>query len=238
MTALCEVHGDYRNIVRATRVSYGSADTRTFDADLKLLKYLLTHNHMSPFEMVSLVFKVECPLFVARQFYRHRTLKTYGDDETIMVSEDTVASFNEYSMRYKEGLDISWYIPDQFCKQATTNKQQSSEPIEFDLNCSYQSLVSELYNSIYDLYEEMIASGISREQARIILPQGAYTQFITTMNLRHFIDFCVLRLDEDSQKECKDLALLMLKELKKESILYDLVKFGIGVRSPELVKDL
>ena len=233
---LCDIQGDYKSIVRATRVSYNSKKEHTLEEDLRLLRYLLTHNHMSPFEAVHLVYEVECPFFVARQFYRHRTIKTYGDDEIIAIGEDTIAGFNEYSMRYKTGLDIDWYIPDQFLAQSKTNKQQSSDPISFQNNEMFKKKILDLYESIYDLYEEMIENGVSREQARIILPQGSYTQFVATISVRHLIDFCVLRLDSGSQKECRDLAIKMINELKRDKVLYDLVKFGIGVRSPKLLE--
>lgn len=183
--------GSDEEIIRAARMST-SKGFQGWDKDEKLLKYLWTNKHLSPFEMCGASFEVQCPIFVAREWMRHRT-----------------QSFNEMSGRYTE-LPKLCYIPSierlEFGGQAQQNKQSSGAPLSTQNILNAQEFIRETYYDAYNRYERMLKDGVSREIARMILPVNQYTKFRTQSNLRNWLHFLDLRLPENAQWEIRQYA--------------------------------
>ncbi|NSM57004.1 FAD-dependent thymidylate synthase [Wolbachia endosymbiont of Atemnus politus] len=183
-------------IVQAARVSYGKG-TKQINQDEALIKYLMRHHHTTPFEMCEIKFHVKLPIFVARQWIRHRT-----------------ANVNEYSARYSI-LDNEFYIPKQVAKQSDNNKQGSGEA--FDSNTS-KEIIDSLTNDsnlVYSHYEKFIEQGLAREIARTNLMLNYYTQFYWKIDLHNLLHFLKLRADKHAQYEIRVYAEVMLDIIKK-----------------------
>lgn len=216
--------------VSAARASFGREDKTGDDpkADLKLMKYLADHQHLTPFEYNHATFLVECPLFIRSQIMRHRTF-----------------AFNEISRRYTSE-DISFWISDSFRKQSKSNKQASTDgvvdpdtevfvppgpPAEKMRNLYGVATVGTQYKQImmscYWNYEELLKAGVCREQARAILPQSLITRFYQGGSLRNWVHFLKLRLDSHAQKEVQIVA------RKIESQLRELWPEAMGVLLPK-----
>lgn len=173
--------GTDQRIVEAARVSYKSP-SKGAEADKKLLHYLWKNKHTSPFEMCKITFNIKMPIFVMRQFIRHR-----------------MQNVNEMSARYTE-LPNEFYLPEQWRKQDSKNKQGSIETQELD----HQFITDKVrlfYDEVYLLYEELLAKGIAKEMARFVLPVGIYTEFYCTWDLRNLLHFFSLRDDPHAQWE-------------------------------------
>jgi thymidylate synthase (FAD) len=175
-------------IVQAARVSYGEG-TRKVNEDRGLIRYLARHRHTTPFEMVEFKFHHVMPIFIARQWIRHRT-----------------ANVNEYSARYSVVRD-RFYRPsiDNVRKQSTTNRQGGEEPID---NLTAQEFLNhlDLVESQYKEYENLMAKGVSRELARIALPVSVYTEWYWKCDLHNLFHFLSLRMDAHAQQEIRDYA--------------------------------
>lgn len=182
--------GDDSSIVQAARVSYG-AGTKTVREDGALIDYLIRNHHTSPLESVVLVFHMRLPIFVARQFIRHRT-----------------ARVNEVSARYSK-MEYACYVPAHWHTQATTNKQCSGPPLPESASVRATELLERAYKSAYQAYEDLLLSGVSREQARIILPVGMYTEWYYQMDLNNLFKFLALRLHDHAQAEAREYAKAM-----------------------------
>lgn len=181
--------GSDLSIVRAARVSY-NADWRAGEnegSDERLIRYLMLNRHTTPFEAVVLTFEIKCPMFVARQWHRHRTW-----------------SYNEISARYTE-LDLGYYVPEPGAigRQSKHNKQarvieEGDASVE-----AYQAV--EMIRShcaiSFDWYQELVAMGIPRELARSVLPMATYTRFFGTVNLHNLFHFISLRSHPHAQHE-------------------------------------
>lgn len=190
--------GDDTSIVNSARVSFGKQITEVEEKDRKLIKYLLAHEHGTPLEHNSLTFLVKCPIFIARQWLRHR-----------------IASYNEISFRYVEATE-EFYIPHKFREQSQNNRQASIEATFTDEHQAanteiYQTAVSNAFNS----YQELLEKGVAREQARGVLPLTTYTQYYFTCNLRSFLHFVRLRSHAGAQWEIQQYANSMLQQAKK-----------------------
>lgn len=182
-TVECVNHmGTDLTVVQSARVSTGSDSTR--DAE-RLIMYLRKNSHSSPFESCILQFNIHTPIFVARQFMRHRT-----------------GSFNEWSGRYSV-LEPTFYLPETWREQSTKNKQGSEGDIEVPQE--QIETIKEIYERSYKEYEQLLARGVTRELARIILPVSMYTKFMWTSNLHNIFHFLKLRLAPDAQKEIRDV---------------------------------
>jgi thymidylate synthase (FAD) len=180
-------------IVQAARVSYGDG-TKSVSDDRALIRYLMRHWHTTPFEMVEFKFHIRCPIFVARQWLRHRT-----------------ASVNELSARYSVVPD-EFFIPDDLRKQSTNRGQGGDEVYpESDLLILKQKASCDL---AFHTYEELIRKGASRELARTHLPQSTYTEFYWKINLHNLLHFLQLRMDDHAQKEIQDLAKQIYEQIK------------------------
>lgn len=172
-------------VVQSARVSYAS-DSKGEAADRKLINYLLKNDHMTPFEQSVFKFHVSCPIFVMRQWIRHR-----------------MASYNEISGRYTEVKD-EFYIPKVWRGQDTKNKQGSVEA-----NVPHEELTQLLDQQVracYETYQKLLSLGAAREMARIILPLNGYTQFYWTINARSLMNFVALRADAHAQWEIQKYA--------------------------------
>lgn len=195
--------GDDAAIVQAARVSYGRG-TKTRNDDAALIRYLLRHKHMTPFEMCELKIHVKLPIFVARQWIRHRT-----------------ASVNEYSARYSI-LDSEFYVPplDGITAQSSSNKQGRGAQISKDKTISMQKSIRHSSITAFDLYNSLLDGesdefGISREIARIVLPLSAYTQWYWKVNLRNLLHFIGLRADAHAQLEIRLYAEKLLEIVRR-----------------------
>lgn len=178
--------GGDQGVVDSARVSYGGK-SRGEEADRKLIAYLLKHKHETPFEHSVFQFHVSCPIFVMRQWIRHR-----------------IASYNEISARYTEVKD-EFYIPDKWRAQDIKNKQGSVAAPALDHADLTRKFEAQLQASL-KLYREMLAAGVAREMARMILPVNAYTQFYWTINARSLMNFVTLRADVHAQWEIQQYA--------------------------------
>jgi len=176
--------GSDSSIVQAARVSYGEG-TKSVSDDRSLIRYLMRHWHTTPFEMVEFKFHIRAPIYVARQWLRHRT-----------------ASVNEMSARYSVIPD-EYFLPDQLRKQSATRGQGGEEPLESANLLQKQKSACDF--SFY-VYDELIEKGVSRELARGHLPLCTFTEFYWKLNLHNLLHFLQLRIDDHAQKEIRDIA--------------------------------
>lgn len=183
---LVEFMGGDKRVVQSARVSFGSG-TKGEERDKKLIEYLLKHSHLTPFEHTLFQFHVKCPIFVARQWFRHRW-----------------SSFSEISARYTEVKD-EFYIPREFRIQDKLNKQGSVKTDILDNKKLIEDYSSVIKKS-YETYQKLISCGVAKEMARMILPVCQYTQFYWTVNARSLMNFLHLRLDEHAQFEIQEYA--------------------------------
>lgn len=186
-----DVLGDDMRIVQAARVSY-NRETKGEEADEKLLKYLLREGHLGPFEHVVITMKVTAPIFVVRQWFRHRTW-----------------SYNEISRRYTSE-DIKFYIPEIIRAQSIKNKQGSDRFEDPVVSLVLKEKIRDNSARALDLYNEFIEANIAREVARLVLPVNLYTSFYATVDLRNLFGFLEQRLDEHAQFEIREYAKAIL----------------------------
>ncbi|QBX34028.1 FAD-dependent thymidylate synthase [Paracoccus liaowanqingii] len=188
--------GDDAAICQAARVSYGTG-TKSVQNDEGLIRYLMRHWHSTPFEMCEVKFHVKLPVFVARQWIRHRT-----------------ANVNEYSARYSI-LDREFYIPapEQLAAQSAQNNQGRGEVLAGDEAQRVLDLLREDAMRSYDHYEAMLSQdgqqGLARELARMNLPANIYTQWYWKVDLHNLLHFLRLRADAHAQYEIRAYADLM-----------------------------
>jgi len=195
---LVDYMGTDESIVQAARVSYGKG-TRKVSEDRGLIRYLMKNAHTSPFEMVEFKFHVKLPIFVARQWIRHRT-----------------ASVNEYSGRYSV-MKEEFYIPKQenIRFQAVDNKQgRSEEEIPPQLQEEFLAFLKKSQDENFKGYNKFIEAGLAREIARISLPLAIYTEWYWKIDLHNLFHFLKLRLDKHAQKEIREYAKIMAEMVK------------------------
>lgn len=180
--------GSDLRIVEAARVSYKSP-SKGEEADKKLLFYLYRNRHTSPFEQCSITFNIKLPIFLMRQFVRHRTFR-----------------LNEWSGRYSELAD-EFFIPSEWREQDSKNKQGSASAVPCQEQCNKG--VKQTYKYCYDVYQGLLANGVAKEQARIVLPVAIYTEIYVNCDLHNLLHFIRLREDSHAQKEMRDIAIAM-----------------------------
>ncbi len=187
---LVDYMGSDQSIVQAARVSYG-AGTKSVREDRGLIRYLLRHDHTTPFEMVVLKFHIKAPIFVIRQWMRHRT-----------------ASINEESGRYsimKE--EFHEPSPGDIGYQSKDNKQgRASDEVAPEVVQRFLEFLKQDRDSAYAHYEQFLQDNVARELARIVLPLSLYSEFYWQMNLHNLMHFLRLRMDPHAQKEIRDYA--------------------------------
>ncbi len=188
--------GDDGAVVQAARVSYGRGTRRALE-DEGLIRYLMRHYHSTPFEMCEIKFHVKLPIFVARQWIRHRT-----------------ANVNEYSARYSI-LDKDYYLPapEQMAKQSADNRQGRGEVLDVETTARVMEMLRQDAEQTYGHYEEMLGeeTGLARELARMNLTLNTYTQWYWKTDLHNLFHFLRLRADAHAQYEIRVYAEAMLK---------------------------
>jgi thymidylate synthase (FAD) len=182
--------GNSLSVVNDARKSFAAESAEWTERDGKLLRYLAKHHHTSPFRGVVFKWSVKAPLFVARQWWKHTVASTFVDDQL---------GWNEKSFRYcKVDERAEFYTPIDFRSQAKSNRQASGEP----LLSREQSLATTVYSKGVEearqAYEALMAMGVSKEQARGVMPPCLYTQFIWTCSLQTLLHFISLRIDNKS----------------------------------------
>ena len=191
-TEYSQLKCDY-SIAEAARVSYGKG-TKKISDDISLIHYLYSHQHTTPFEMVTFKFHIRAPIFVVRQWQRHR-----------------MSSYNEISARYSV-LDDSLWTPEVLRSQSLINKQSSANDL---LNNELISEWKENNQRTFELYKKSLDYGVSRELARVILPLGTYTEFYWKIDLHNLLRFIKLRSASNAQNEIREYSRI-LKEILKE----------------------
>jgi thymidylate synthase (FAD) len=181
---------DDLSVVNGARVSFARHKAEMDDADAGLIRFLLRERHGTPFEHNAFRFHVRCPIFVAREWFRHR----WG-------------SFNEFSMRYARATD-DFYVPepDDVRTQIGKPGSYSFEPVEPDLAEQAREELETVYMTAFAAYERLVELGVARELARAALPVGAYTEFYWTVNARALMNFLSLRAADAAQREIRRYA--------------------------------
>ncbi|MDR2170647.1 MAG: FAD-dependent thymidylate synthase [Planctomycetaceae bacterium] len=200
---LVDVMGDDSAIVQSARVCYGEGTKKSSD-DRTLLRYLFRHRHTTPFEMAELKLLVRVPMDCWRQWIRHRT-----------------ATVNEYSTRYSIAIDSAYSLePDQWRKQSETNRQGSCGNFDEVIGKELTDKESEFHNIARNLYENRIASGVAREQARKDLPLSTYTEAYWKINLHNLFRFLGLRMEASAQYEIRQYATIIGEKIVKPLFPY------------------
>ncbi len=186
---LVDCMGSDAAIVQAARVSYGSG-TKQVSQDRGLIRYLMRHRHTTPFEMCEIKLHVRVPMDCWRQWIRHRT-----------------ANVNECSTRYSLAIDTAQKTePDQWRLQSTDNRQGSAGTVSVEQGEHFSSREAEVLASTREVYEERLAAGIAREQARKDLPLSTYTEAYWKIDLHNLLHFLELRMDTLAQWEIRQYA--------------------------------
>jgi thymidylate synthase (FAD) len=191
---LVDYMGNDAAIVQAARVSYGKG-TKAIRDDRGLIRYLMRHRHTTPFEMVEFKFLIRLPIFVARQFVRHRT-----------------ASLNEFSSRYSIVPD-EYEVPpaEEVRHQSTRNRQGRGEPLPPEVVERFRTDLDRISKDAYAVYTRALEEGVARETARLLLPVAYYTQWYWKCDLWNIFHFLSLRLDPHAQEEIRLYAAEMAK---------------------------
>ena len=194
---LVDSMGGDEAIVQAARVSYGQGTSKV-SQDRGLIRYLIRHRHTTPFEMVEFKFHCKMPIFVARQWVRHRT-----------------ANINEYSLRYSEARD-EFYMPDpehiQF--QSALNKQGRKGEVPIELKQKVLDSFKEISERSFAIYSELNEAGVARELARSVLPVNLYTEWYWKNDLHNLLHFVGLRSDSHAQYEIRVFSDAMAESVK------------------------
>ncbi len=182
---LVDFMGGDAAVVQAARVSFGKSASDD-ERDRKLVHFLLANHHETPFEHSVFKFHVKCPIFVARQWFRHR-----------------MASYNEISGRYT-AMSEEFHLPENLRTQKSRNYQY--ELVESATNQTLREKMAGFYQTSYALYQELLKAGVAKEHARIVLPLSLFTQFYWTINARSLQNFLYLRMEEHAQLEIRQYA--------------------------------
>lgn len=172
-------------VVQSARVSYGRGVTND-ERDRKLIFFLLANGHETPFEHSVFKFHIKCPIFVARQWFRHR-----------------IASYNEISGRYAE-MKEEFCLPERLRTQKARNYVYNE--LDDEMNDELRQKIAQHYDAAFHLYQELLDKGVAKEHARIVLPLSLYTQFYWTINSRALMNFLNLRMEEHAQYEIRQYA--------------------------------
>jgi thymidylate synthase (FAD) len=197
MVELIKSFGDDFMVVNAARVSFNKESSNyTEDQNAKLIKYLVEHKHTAPFRHPQLQFRITCPIYVERQLFKHQI----------------GLSANSISGRYVDFSD-SYTTIKEWRKQSTDSKQGSEGVVESQESCNL--IQSNVLNTCKKAYQELLKLGVSKEQARTILPLNLNTTFIWTGSLLAFKHLFDLRLKLDTQQETRMVAQEMLQQVKQ-----------------------
>jgi thymidylate synthase (FAD) len=178
------------SVANAARVSFARRKEVLDEADEGLIRFLMRDRHGTPFEHNAFRFHVRCPIFVAREWFRHR-----------------IGSFNEFSMRYAKATD-EFYVPaaEDVRSQVGKPGAYTFEAVEPELAERTREELAAVYEAAYSTYTRLVEAGVAREVARCVLPVGAYTEFYWTVNARALMNFVSLRAAETAQREIRRYA--------------------------------
>ena len=178
------------SVVNGARVSFARHKSELDESDAGLIRFLMRERHGTPFEHNAFRFHVRCPIFVAREWFRHR-----------------VGSFNEFSMRYAKATD-EFYVPEPEDVRSQVGKPgaYTFETVDPELAEETREELRRVYADAYTTYERLVEQGVAREVARSVLPVGAYTEFYWTVNARSLMNFVSLRASETAQREIRRYA--------------------------------
>jgi thymidylate synthase (FAD) len=178
------------SVVNGARVSFARRKEEMDDSDAGLIRFLMRERHGTPFEHNAFRFHIRCPIFVAREWMRHR-----------------VGSFNEFSLRYAKATE-DFYVPEPEDVRTQVGKPgaYTFETVEPALAEDTRDALREVYDHAYETYERLVEAGVAREVARSVLPVGAYTEFYWTVNARSLMNFVSLRASETAQREIRRYA--------------------------------
>jgi len=181
---------DDLSVVNAARVSFARRRTEMSDADAGLIRFLMRDRHGTPFEHNSFRFHIRCPIFVAREWMRHR-----------------ISSFNEFSLRYAKATD-DFYVPELEDVRSQVGKPgaYTFEAVDPELAEHTREELRRIYDEAFATYNALVEKGVARELARSVLPVGAYTEFYWTVNARSLMNFLSLRNAETAQREIRQYA--------------------------------
>jgi len=190
---------DDLSVVNAARVSFGKRRNELDDSDVALINFLMRERHGTPFEHNAFRFHIKCPIFVAREWFRHR-----------------IGSFNEFSARYSEMPEDFWVpeledIRSQVGKPGNYTFQRVDEEVAKDA----LYWMEDAYERSYSAYRTMINNGVAKEVARAVLPVGIYTEFYWTVNARSLMNFLSLRTASNAQEEIRKYAIEVEKHFEQ-----------------------
>jgi thymidylate synthase (FAD) len=187
---LDQAMADDLSVVNGARVSFARHKAEMDDSDAGLIRFLMRDRHGTPFEHNAFRFHIRAPIFVAREWFRHR-----------------VGSFNEFSMRYAKATD-DFYVPEPEDVRTQVGKPgaYSFDPVPDDVAETTREEIRQVYERAYSAYERLVELGVARELARAVLPVGAYTEFYWTVNARALMNFLSLRNAETAQREIRRYA--------------------------------
>jgi len=187
---LDDAMADDLSVANAARVSFARRKDALDSSDEGLIRFLMRERHGTPFEHNAFRFHIACPIFVAREWMRHR-----------------VSSFNEFSLRYAQATE-DFYVPEPEDVRTQVGKPgaYTFEPVEDEVAARTRDELRAVYEAAYAAYERLVEAGVAREIARCVLPVGAYTQFYWTVNARSLMNFVSLRNSEFAQREIRRYA--------------------------------
>jgi thymidylate synthase (FAD) len=189
---LLDSMGNSLSVVNDARQSFAAESAEWTERDGKLLRYLAKHHHTSPFRGVVFKWSVKAPLFIARQWYKHTIASTFVDDQL---------GWNEQSFRYCSAEDAEFYIPIEFLQQSEDNRQASAGPLAGTSQALALAQYAQAVEACKQAYAGLLLIGVSKEQARAVLPSALYTSFVWTCSLQALFHFISLRIGKGAQGE-------------------------------------
>lgn len=190
---LIDSMGNDLSIVNDARASFDKSSDELNEKDIRLIKYLIKHEHTSPFRGVVFKFKVKAPLYICRQWWKHVIASNHNEEQL---------GWNEKSFRYVAIDDSNeFYLPQTFRQQSKNNKQATVGSLEEDANRQAIAIYQQQCEQSYQAYSQLLELGVGREQARGILVPSVYTSWVWTVSLQALLNFVGLRLGAGAQSE-------------------------------------
>ena len=199
---LLDSMGNSLSVVNDARQSFAAESAEWTERDGKLLRYLAKHHHTSPFRGVVFKWSVKAPLFIARQWWKHTVASTFVDDQL---------GWNEKSFRYCAADEAEFYIPIEFLQQSEDNRQASAGPLAGTSQALALAQYAQAVEACKQAYAGLLLIGVSKEQARAILPSALYTSFVWTCSLQALFHFISLRIGHGAQGEIVAYAKALLE---------------------------
>ena len=199
---LLDSMGNSLSVVNDARQSFAAESAEWTERDGKLLGYLAKHHHTSPFRGVVFKWSVKAPLFIARQWWKHTVASTFVDDQL---------GWNEKSFRYCAADEAEFYIPIEFLQQSEDNRQASAGPLPSRSQALALVQYAQAVEACKQAYAGLLLIGVSKEQARSILPSALYTSFVWTCSLQALFHFISLRIGKGAQGEIVSYAKALLE---------------------------